>query len=387
MNTPIEALKRPYWVVVGTRPEVIKQVSVYWGMCDVFGRDQVALIGSGQHKELLTQALSHFGAELDTNLELMRAGQTLAESAARILDKITELLKLHRPKVVIVQGDTTTAAMTAIAAFHLGIRVVHNEAGLRTFDPWNPYPEEANRKWISAIANHHMAPTLLAKQRLMSEGTNEAQISVVGNPGIDSLFWTLKETSVDLHHPVRIFLHRTRLKPVLVTAHRRENDESAMDRWFDGLKQFLSIHPALALICPAHPNNRARAAMEKYLGGHPQVVVCDPIDYGQLCHLLMECAFVVSDSGGIQEETATLKVPCVVVRKTTERPEAIAHGTARLANPDSVSEILDQMKWANAQSLLSNDKRVDANSPYGEFPFGQGDAGIKTARRIRELGF
>lgn len=378
-------MNRPYWVVVGTRPEVIKQVSVYWGMREVFGADQVALVGSGQHRELLNQALSHFGAHLDTNLDLMKPGQGLSESAARIHTEIEALLRTHRPKAVIVQGDTTTAAMTAIAAFHLGIQVIHNEAGLRSYDAWNPYPEESNRKWISAVASHHMAPTKLAADRLKSEGASTQSISVVGNPGIDSLLWTLSETKPDPHHAVWQFLKKSKLKPVLVTAHRRENDAQAMDRWFDGLKQFLSKHPDLGLICPIHPNQRAQSAVDQHLGGHAQALVCDPIDYAQLGHLLKECAFVVSDSGGIQEETATLKIPCVVVRKTTERPEALTHGTARLANPESVNEILDAMTWAHAQSLLPPASRWDKKSPYGEFPFGEGKAGLAIARRIQQI--
>jgi UDP-N-acetylglucosamine 2-epimerase (non-hydrolysing) len=384
MSAPLD---RPYWVVVGTRPEVIKQISVYWALTDRLGRDSVALIGTGQHRELLVQALEHFGATLDVNLDLMVVGQGLAENAARIQTEMERLLRTHMPRCVIVQGDTTTAAMTAVAAFHLGIKVAHNEAGLRSYDLQNPYPEEANRRWISAVATHHFAPTALAQARLLQEGVSAAAISVVGNSGIDALQWTLRNTSPDPSHPVRKFLQRTGVRPVLVTAHRRENDADAMDRWFDGLTQFLEAHRDVGLVCPIHPNQRARQAIERHLGGHERVLVCDPIDYAQACHLIADCLFVVTDSGGIQEETATLDVPCVIVRKTTERPEAIEHGTAQLADPANVDGVLTQISWAARLAELPPVERRSQTSPYANAPFGDGSAGVQIAARLATLSW
>ncbi len=255
------------WVVVGTRPEVIKQVPLYRALVKKMGKQNVGLIGTGQHRELLDQALAHFGEKLDVNLELMQAGQSLGATAARVLTKIDEIVVASKPEMLIVQGDTTTAAMTAVAGFHNGIKVVHNEAGLRTYDLQNPYPEEANRKWIGVVADIHFPPTVVARDALIKEGVDPSRVHVVGNTGIDALMWTLKEKKCPDETAGLISGWKARgLKPVLVTAHRRENDVSKMDAWFQSLAGFLEQRKDIVLVCPMHPNNRALDAAKKYLG-------------------------------------------------------------------------------------------------------------------------
>ncbi len=336
--------KKNFWVLVGTRPEVIKQVPLYLELVKRYGKDKVALIGTGQHRELLDQALGHFNIKLDINLSIMTADQTLSSSSAAVLHGISGLFAYGKPKWMIVQGDTTSAAMAAWAAFQSGVKVAHNEAGLRSYNLQHPFPEEANRKLIGVIADLHLAPTEYACQALLREGVDPKKIFVTGNSGIDALKWTLSQPTPNSVNELLSDLNKDGLSPVLVTAHRRENRES-MDEWFQALRSFLDSNSHLAVICPLHPNHAAKEAAEKHLGGLKQARIIPAMDYGQTCHLLSRCSFVVTDSGGIQEEASTLGVPVVICRKTTERMEAVHAGVAILAGTEPHS-ILKGMEWA-----------------------------------------
>ena len=333
------------WILVGTRPEVIKQSPVYLEFARVLGRNQVAMISTGQHKELLAQALTHFGIETQVDLGIMKPDQTLCGSAADVLRGMENLFRSEKPDWLIVQGDTTSAAMAAWAAFLCGVKVVHNEAGLRSYDLKHPVPEEANRKLISVVADKHFAPTELAREAMLREGIPSEKIILTGNTGIDALKMTLERPA-----PKRVVEMLAEFKaagrqPVLLTAHRRENAGDGMSSWFDALAKFLADRPDLALVYPIHPNNLSRGAIEKHLSNNPQVTLCAPLDYLETCHLLQNSRFVVTDSGGIQEEATTLGVPVVVCRKTTERMEAVHAGVARLAGLETQS-VLDAMSWA-----------------------------------------
>ncbi len=360
MTTGLE--KKKYWVVVGTRPEVIKQAPVYFELVDRFGVENVALIGTGQHKELLNQALSHFDLKLDLNLEIMQPNQTLAASSSAVLQKMNELFQTSRPEWLVVQGDTTSAAMAAWAAFLSEVKVAHNEAGLRSYDLVNPFPEEANRRLISVIADVHFAPTRLAQEALLREGVSRDKIVVTGNTGIDSLHWTLLQTC-----PTRVsgWLERFKAsgqKPVLVTAHRRENKRK-MDQWFSALARFTTENREFSLVFPFHPNHTALAYAEKYLGDSDRAMIMPAIGYDETCHLLNACAFVVTDSGGIQEEAASLGIPVVVCRETTERMEAVEAGLAKLAGTDP-DPVIQAMDWAAMMSRLSPGRST--NSIFGD---------------------
>ena len=365
--------KQKYWILVGTRPEVIKQIPLYFELVRQQGPENVALIGTGQHRELLDQALAHFNVKLTLNLNIMQANQTLASSSAAVLEGMGALFQKNKPEWIIVQGDTTSAAMAAWAAFQAGVKVAHNEAGLRSYNLQHPFPEEANRRLISVVADLHFAPTERAKKALIKEGVDARKIYITGNTGIDALRWTLNQPRPDSVHSLLLDLKENGLKPVLLTAHRRENKES-MDEWFQALTQFLGLNPGLALVYPIHPNHAAKPAADKYFTGARQVRIIPATSYGETCHLLSECEFVVTDSGGIQEEASTMGLPVVVCRKTTERMEAVDAGMARLAGTETQS-VLAAMNWA-----LQKGRPKKAGINYDIF--GDGFAATKIAYRL-----
>jgi UDP-N-acetylglucosamine 2-epimerase (non-hydrolysing) len=372
----VKPTRRKIWVLVGTRPEVIKQAPVYIACREQFGPDAVALIGTGQHRELLDQALAHFDLELDEDLGIMREGQTPTSSAAAILSGLEPLLLSDPPEWIVVQGDTTSAAMAAWAAFHAGVRVGHNEAGLRTYDLAQPFPEEANRKLISVVADEHFAPTEHARRALLAEGCADERIHVTGNPGIDALRMTLAKPQ-----PPRVteLLEDSAYEGreiVLMTAHRRENRGKGMDEWFATLRDWLEQHLDLDLVYPMHPNRAGYAAAVEHLDRRPQVRLIEPLDYAETCHLLRHSRFTITDSGGIQEEGATLGVPVVVCRRVTERPEAVDVGAAYLASTDAAPLRLG-LDWAYEHSATRDRDTFD---PI----FGDGQAGPRIARLLAE---
>lgn len=360
----MSARNAPIWILVGTRPEVIKLAPVYAACTARLGKDQVALIGTGQHRELLHQALAPFGLQLDANLDIMREAQSLNDLAAAVLTGLQELITDYavKPRWIVVQGDTTTAAMGALAAFHLGIRIAHVEAGLRSGNLAHPFPEEANRQIITRLADLHFAPTERAARVLRTEGIPAERIHLTGNTGIDSLLHVLSLPAPPASDELQSRLDLLRGEAVLITAHRRENNASAMDEWFAALAQFLASHPTLVFVMPQHPNALAKQAFEKHLANHARVVTAPAFDYPTTCRLLERCRFVVTDSGGLQEEAATLGVPVVVCRETTERPEAIDIGMAMLAGTKT-ARVLEAMEWAYEQGGQAHQR---------QWPFGDG---------------
>ncbi|NDF13820.1 UDP-N-acetylglucosamine 2-epimerase (non-hydrolyzing) [bacterium] len=339
--------EKRYWILAGTRREAIKQIPLYLELVRLHGRESVALISTGQHRELLEQVFHHFHVRADANLDIMRHGQGLTESSASILQGMNTLLRLSTPEWLIVQGDTTSASMAALAGFQHRVKIAHNEAGLRSYDLEHPFPEEGNRRLISGIASLHFAPTVRAKDALMGEGITEDSIHITGNTGIDALRWTLERPRPQSIDFVLRSIRSKGLRPVLLTAHRRENS-TAMDDWFRALAHFLRLNSHLGLIYPLHPNHLARAAAEKHLTSLPQAHLIAPLNYAESCHLLSECEVVVTDSSGLQEEAATLGIPTVICRKITERMEAVDQGLARLAGTDADS-ILSALAWAVTQ--------------------------------------
>lgn len=341
-------LENKIWVVVGTRPECIKQVPLFWSLQKKFGADQVCLIGTGQHQELLQQALAPFKTRLDYSVELPKDRKDLVELAGLLTLALGDLFRTQKPRAVVVQGDTTTSAISAICAFYQKIPLFHNEAGLRSFDLLQPFPEEANRKWITAVADLHFAPTELATQKLHDEQVDPAKVFVTGNTGIDALHWALKQLPEDPEY-LRIQNWLNGRSPVLVTAHRRENEGSAMKNFYEMLAGFANQHSDLGFVCPIHPNNLAKPFAEKYLAPASNTLLVPPLDYVSTCHLLSQSALTMTDSGGIQEEGCSLGVPVVVCRAKSERMEAINAGLAKLCNPNDESQIQDGLRWAYQQ--------------------------------------
>lgn len=366
------ALAKRVWVLVGTRPEVIKQVPVYWALQKALGADRVALIGTGQHRELLDQSLAHFGASLDFNLQVMQPGASLSALAGRLMTEFGKLVAEARPSLVVVQGDTLSAAMAGFSCFLERIPVVHNEAGLRSHDLEQPFPEEANRRIVSVFADLHLAPTRLAAQALRSEGVPEERIHIVGNPVVDALIWTLERPSQSTRLETWLKRSRAGRKLVLITSHRRENAQ-AMDAWYQTLARFMAQHPDVDLICPIHPNNLARSAAERLLEYGDRTVLVEPLDYHETCHLIRHCHMVVTDSGGIQEECATLGIPVVICRKKTERMEAVEVGIGQLADPESDEAVRSSLAWAYEHGP----------SRESQWPYGRGDSGKQIAELVR----
>jgi UDP-N-acetylglucosamine 2-epimerase len=356
------------WIVLGTRPEAIKQIPLYLEARKRWGVDRVKLVCSGQHPDLLKPIFEIFDVQPDFEFQFAKTGLGLSEMSSLLLSRAAELFKKGKPRLLVVQGDTSTAAMLGLAAFYeQKIQVVHNEAGLRSGNNRDPFPEELNRKILASLSDYHLAPTHKAYEQLLREGVLAEKIVMAGNTGIDALVQVLnKEASPDL---TKILLQvPANKKIVLMTAHRRENQGDSFANWFEGLAGFLRKNSDLFLIYPQHPNAFAREACEKYLGVLDNVLLTGPLDYLTTSHLLSKAAFIVTDSGGLQEEGASLGVPVVVCRKTTERSEAIDAGYARLAGT-SLDGVLAGCEWALE---LSKGGALEK-----QWPFGHGDASLK----------
>jgi len=360
------------WFIVGTRPECIKQAPVCAACRSAAAPDLVSLVGTGQHRELLQTALEDFGLRLDANFDIMKKGQSLPSIMAAVLTNFEALATRGRPDWVVVQGDTTTACAAALAAAQMGIKIAHNEAGLRTYDAKNPFPEEANRRVIASLADLHFAPTERARTALLGEGIADSRIHVVGNPGIDSFLAMLEReppaATADLVRRIK----GEGQDIVLLTAHRREAKGRGMDHLFRAMKSFLTRNPSYSLVYPVHPNDISAAAAESHIASlAAQTYIVPAMDYASLCHVLSVARLVVTDSGGIQEEAATLGIPTVVCRRVTERQEAIELGIARVAGLDERG-ITESLEWAH--ELFS--KRQDH---WDERPFGDGASGPRIA--------
>jgi len=356
--------------VFGTRPEVVKLAPVLRQL-DLYPDEiRSVAVSSGQHTDLLAPFVKLFGVKVDRDLATMRPGQPLNLLASRVLSELDAVLEQEKPDLVLVQGDTTTAVAAAWAAFHRGIAVGHVEAGLRTNDPLSPFPEETNRRLITRLARFHFAATPRNRHALRAEGVPQEQIFLTGNPVVDALQYM--GTVLPTSERVEKLLDRTRgLRRIALTTHRRESFGPTLIGNLTVLREFVETHDDVALIFPVHPNPVVREA-SNILAGHPRILLADPLDYADFIALLSASWLIVSDSGGIQEEAPTLGKPLIVLRETTERPEAVESGVARLAGtPELLAEALAEMN-ANPRSLRPIDN-----------PFGKGDAGQRIVQAIR----
>lgn len=359
---------RTVLTVFGTRPEVVKLAPVLRQL-DLYPADfRSVVVSSGQHTDLLAPFVKLFGVRVDYDLEAMRPGQSLNHLAARVLAGLDPVLDRERPAVVLVQGDTATAVAAALAAFYRGIPVGHVEAGLRTDDPLVPFPEEMNRRLITRLARFHFAATPRNRDALLAEGVPGGDIFLTGNPVVDAL--QFMGTVVTPSDRVTRLIERTRgFRRIALTTHRRESFGDLLAGNLRVLREYVEIHPDVALVFPVHPNPAVRAAAVA-LDGHPRIHLTDPLDYPDFIALLSSAWLIVSDSGGIQEEAPTLGKPLIVLRATTERPEAVEAGVARLAGtPEALAACL---------------AAVPHGTPFtGENPFGRGDAGPRIVRALR----
>jgi UDP-N-acetylglucosamine 2-epimerase (non-hydrolysing) len=348
-------------IVLGTRPEAIKLAPVILA----FQRDpgfRTRVVLTGQHREMVAQVMDLFGLTPDRDLALMAPKQTLTHVTCAALQGLREEFLEHRPELVLVQGDTTTAFASALAAFYEQIPVGHVEAGLRTDNLLDPFPEEANRRLISQVAQLHFAPTSVSEANLKASGV-VGQILVTGNTVIDALL--LMAASAPLPQVPGLDWERQRV--LLATVHRRENWGERLTSIGQGFRQLLDRHPDTALLLPLHRNPTVREPLQELLGDHPRAHLCEPLDYDELVGAIRGCTLLLSDSGGLQEEAPALGKPVLVLRRTTERPEAVTAGTARLIGTDSES-IVDEA------SRLLDDPEAYAAMAQAHNPFGDGQA-------------
>ena len=358
-------------IILGTRPEAIKLAPVIQAFQQIdHCHTQVVL--TGQHKEMVDQVMAFFGLEANRNLAIMQPNQTLTGITCRSLQGLETLFEQTRPDIVLVQGDTTTAFAAALAAFYQQIPVGHVEAGLRTDDLFNPFPEEANRRLVSQITQLHFAPTPRSVANLQASGVTGA-IHQTGNTVIDALL-TVAATQPSCPIPN---LDWERYRPMLATVHRRENWGQPLVDIAQGFLKVLDQFSDTALVLPLHRNPKVREPLQALLGEHPRVFLTEPLDYTHLVGAIQRCYLLLTDSGGLQEEAPSLGKPVLVLRETTERPEAVEAGTAKLIGTDP-----DQIAAA-AGELLGNPVAYQAMATAIN-PFGDGHAAERIVKIVRK---
>ena len=354
-------------IVIGTRPEAIKMAPVYLKL-RANPRMQVSLLATAQHREMLDQVLSAFGIKPDVDLDLMRPDQKLGEVSASVLVRVQKVLADMKPDAVLVHGDTTTCMFSALAAFYEGIPVGHVEAGLRTYDFNTPWPEEMNRPLTDPICQWCFAPTRRAADNLRAERIPEERILVTGNTVIDALLMAREMTR--RRRPLipelpGDFLDNRRL--ILVTGHRRESFGKPFIEFCFALRDIVQEHRDTVLVYPVHLNPNVQRPVNEILGRVDRILLIQPVEYLQFVHLMDRSFFIITDSGGVQEEAPSLHKPVLVTRETTERPEAVEAGLARLLGTCREKIV------AEARCLLT-DPEVHADMTRGENPYGDGKA-------------
>ncbi len=342
--------------IVGTRPDAIKSAPVVLEF-QKFDSVETILVATGQHREMLDQALDTFGLTPDHDLAIMKHGQTLAEITTRCLEGLDRLFAEIEPDYVIAQGDTTTTFCASLAAFYRQKPFGHVEAGLRTPTIDNPFPEEFNRRATGLIATHHFAPTTWSAQNLLNEGKDLSTVYVTGNTGIDAVL------KVAEREP-QTWLPDHAGDVVLLTTHRRENWGDPQRRIAEAARQIIDTDPTLHLVVPMHRNPQVRELLQSVLGDHPRVSLVEPPEYPKFVKLMQRSKLILTDSGGVQEEAPAFGIPVLVLRETTERPEGVEVGTAKLVGTDK------ELIIKSATELLTNqtefEKMAKAASPYGD---------------------
>ncbi|MFN9644964.1 MAG: non-hydrolyzing UDP-N-acetylglucosamine 2-epimerase [Cyanobacteriota bacterium] len=357
-------------IVLGTRPEAIKLAPVIRAFqCARDLRTRVVL--TGQHREMVSQVMDLFSLRADRDLALMAPQQTLTHVTCAALQGLKEEFQAHRPDLVLVQGDTTTAFSSALAAFYEQIPVGHVEAGLRTDNLLDPFPEEANRRLISQLALLHFAPTERSAANLRASGV-VGEILTTGNTVIDALL-LMAESAPAWDVPG---LDWSRQRVLLATVHRRENWGERLEQIGRGFLALLDLFPDTALLLPLHRNPTVRAPLQALLGDHPRAFLCDPLDYNHLVAAMRGCTLLLTDSGGLQEEAPALGKPVLVLRRTTERPEAIDAGTARLVGTESATIVAEASRLRTDPEAYA--ARAKAHNPFGD---GQASGRILAAAR------
>lgn len=367
-------------LIFGTRPEAIKMAPLVKEFQKNRLDFETRVCVTAQHREMLDQVLEFFQIKPDYDLNLMKSGQNLYSLTATIIESLKPILEEFTPNYVFVHGDTTTTMASSIAGFYSGAKVCHVEAGLRTFNKLSPFPEEINRQIAGRVCEYHFAPTPQSRENLLRENIAEKNILVTGNTVIDALLESVnrvKSISNPIVNAIKSNLERDQ-EVILVTGHRRENHGDGFERICMGLREIAEQKPNAKIIYPVHLNPKVQEPVKKYLSNLNNVLLIDPLSYPDFIWLMNRSKLILTDSGGVQEEAPSLGKPVLVMRDTTERPEAVDAGTVLLVGTDKdliVSETLDLLENKNRFKLMS-----ELHNPYGD-----GNASKKIVEFINQL--
>ena len=367
-------------VVFGTRPEAIKMAPLVLELQKQKEVIETITVVTAQHRQMLDQVLETFNIVPDYDLDIMGESQTLLDITSKILNQLDPVIKKEKPDMVLVHGDTTTTFAASLVAFYNQVRIGHVEAGLRTFDKYSPYPEEMNRQMTDDLADLYFAPTGESKANLLKVNHPESSIVVTGNTAIDALKLTVQE---DYHHEVLDQLDPAK-KVILVTMHRRENQGQPMRAVFGALREMVDQEPTIEVVYPVHLSPAVQEAANDLLGEHDRIHLIEPLDVLDFHNLASRSYFIMSDSGGVQEEAPSLGKPVLVLRDTTERPEGVKAGTLKLVGTDpavvksTMTELLSNeslyLQMANARNPYGDGKASERIVQAIKHYFGQGEA-------------
>jgi UDP-N-acetylglucosamine 2-epimerase (non-hydrolysing) len=360
--------------VLGTRPEAIKLALVIHELRRRPEEFQTAVVHTGQHRTMLDHALELFKIKPDFDLDVMRPNQTLNTLTGRVLDTVENACHRFGPDMVLVQGDTTTAFASALAAYYCRIAVGHIEAGLRSYDIYNPFPEEANRRLVSVLAEIHFAPTALSRDALLAEGVSAGKIVVTGNTVVDALRG-LSQLPHSWENTPLAGIPTDHCRLVLVTSHRRESWGTDQQNMCLALKDLVNRHPDIRVIYPVHLNPNVQSTVNALLAGIDRIHLTEPLDYITFVSLLRRCFLVLTDSGGVQEEAPTFAKPVLVLRNVTERPEASQFGMSRIIG-------MSRERIVGETERLLNDREAYQDMSEGENPYGDGKASERIVQAV-----
>ena len=360
-------------VVFGTRPEAIKMAPLVLELQKHSDSIETITVVTAQHRQMLDQVLETFSIEPHYDLDIMGKNQSLLDITGKILEKFDPVVKQELPDIILVHGDTTTTFAASLVAFYNQVRIGHVEAGLRTFDKYSPFPEEMNRQMTDSLADLYFAPTSESKENLLKENHPESAIVITGNTAIDALKLTVQS---DYYHEVLDQLDPDK-KLVLVTMHRRENQGQPMRNVFAALREMVDLHQEIEVVYPVHLSPAVQEAANDILAGHDRIHLIEPLDVLDFHNLASRSYFIMTDSGGVQEEAPSLGKPVLVLRDTTERPEGVRAGTLKLVGTDPV-------RVKEAMAALLTDETLYRQMSQAPNPYGDGRASERIVQSIQQ---
>ena len=360
-------------VVFGTRPEAIKMAPLVLELQKHSDSIETITVVTAQHRQMLDQVLETFSIKPHYDLDIMGQNQSLLDITGKILEKFDPIVKQERPDMILVHGDTTTTFVASLVAFYNQVRIGHVEAGLRTFDKYSPFPEEMNRQMTDNLADLYFAPTSESKENLLKENHPESAIVITGNTAIDALKLTVQS---DYYHEVLDQLD-TDKKLVLVTMHRRENQGQPMRNVFTALREMVDLHQEIEVVYPVHLSPAVQEAAKDILAGHDRIHLIEPLDVLDFHNLASRSYFIMTDSGGVQEEAPSLGKPVLVLRDTTERPEGVRAGTLKLVGTDPV-------RVKEAMAAILTDETLYRQMSQAPNPYGDGRASERIVQSIQQ---